>query len=94
MSRTGLIATKIGNTSLFNKNGSTVHVTLLKIDDCVVSKVKTLEKHGYNAIQIASIDTGKDIKKINKPQRKNFSSININPKKIIKEFRVDNSGGA
>ena len=90
MLRTGLIATKIGNTSFFEDNGKSTHVTVLKIDECVVSNVKTEEKHGYNAIQLASIDTNKDIKKINKPQRKNFTTSKIKPKKILKEFKVDN----
>ncbi len=90
MMRTGLIAKKIGNTSFFQEDGSSTQVTVLKIDECVVSNVKTLDKDGYNAVQIASIDTNKDIKHINKPQRKIFSSIKINPKKILKEFRVDN----
>ncbi len=89
MSRTGLIATKVGNTSYFSDNGSSTHVTILKIDECIVSKVMTSDKHGYNALQLASIETNKDINKINKPQRKNFTKINIKPKKIIKEFRVD-----
>ena len=89
MSRTGLITTKLGNTSYYNENGTSVNVTILKVDDCIVSNIKTLEKNGYNAVQLASIDTGKDVKKIKKPQRKNFSSINLNPKKVIKEFRVD-----
>tara|TARA_B100001248_G_scaffold253496_1_gene230826 strand:+ start:978 stop:1622 length:645 start_codon:yes stop_codon:yes gene_type:complete len=91
MSRSGLIATKIGNSSFFNESGISSHVTILKVDDCIVSNVKTIEKHGYTAVQLSSIDTKKDLNKINKPQRKNFSSINLEPKKIIKEFRVDNS---
>ena len=90
MMRTGLIAKKIGNSSFFSESGSTTHVTILKIDECVVSKVKTIEVDGYNALQLVSIDTDKDINKINKPQRKIFSKINIKPKKVIKEFRVDN----
>ena len=89
MNRTGLIATKIGNSSYFYKDGSTSNVTVLKIEDCIVSNIKTLDKDGYNAIQLASIDTKKDINKINKAQRKNFTKINSNPKKILKEFRVD-----
>ena len=91
MSRSGLIATKIGNSSFFNESGISSHVTILKVDDCIVSNVKTFEKHGYTAVQLSSIDTKKDLNKINKPQRKNFSSINLEPKKITKEFRVDNS---
>ena len=90
MLRSGLIATKIGNSSYFSDTGESTNVTVLKVEDCIVSYVKTTEKDGYNAIQLVSIDTGKDLNKIRKPQRKLFSSQNINPKKIIKEFKVDN----
>ena len=88
--RSGLIATKIGNSSFYLEDGKSTHVTILKVDECVVSLIKNTEKHGYNAVQLASIDTKKDIKRVNKAQRKNFSSQNIKPKKILKEFRVDN----
>ena len=89
MNRSGLIATKLGNSSYYYSDGSYTNVTILKVDDCIVSNIKTVEKDGYNAVQLATIDTKKDIKKINKPQRKNFTSLSIKPKKIIKEFRVD-----
>ena len=89
MSRSGLITTKLGNSTYFSSNGLSMHVTLLKVDECIVSNIKTVEKHGYNAVQLASIDTNKDIIKLKKPLRKIFSSINSKPKKIIKEFRVD-----
>ena len=90
MLRSGLIATKIGNSSYYQENGDNTHVTVLKVDECIVSGVKTTDKHGYNAVQLASIDTEKDILNVNKPQRKIFSTIKIKPKKIVKEFRVDN----
>ena len=88
MSRSGLIAIKIGNSSFFSDNGNSTHVTVLKVEDCIVTKIKTDDKDGYKAVQISSIDTKK---KINKPQRKDFSTIKINPKKVVKEFRVDES---
>ena len=91
MSRSGLIATKIGNSSYFHEDGKNTHVTILKVDQCIVASVKTNDKDGYNAVQLTSVETGKDISNINKPQRKIFSSINIKPKKIVKEFRVDNN---
>ncbi len=91
MKRSGLIATKLGASSYYDQSGSSTNVTILRIEDCIVSAIKTSEKHGYNAVQLSSIDTNKDIKKINKSQRKIFSSINITPKKIIKEFRVDSN---
>ena len=90
MLRTGLIASKVGNSSYFAVDGKNTQVTILKVDECIVSNIKTIDKHGYNAVQLASIETNKDISKIKKPQRKIFSSIKINPKKILKEFRVDN----
>ncbi len=89
MLRSGLIATKIGNSSHYDENGTNTHVTILKVDECVVSNKKTFEKDGYNAVQLASIENGKDISKIKKPQRKIFSSIKIKPKKVLKEFKVD-----
>tara|TARA_B100000676_G_C17829875_1_gene707245 strand:- start:35 stop:679 length:645 start_codon:yes stop_codon:yes gene_type:complete len=89
MLRSGLIATKIGNTSYYFENGINTHVTILKIDECVVTNIKTTDKDGYNAVQLASIETNKDISNIKKPQRKIFSSIKLKPMQILKEFKVD-----
>ena len=87
--RSGLIATKVGNSSYYTEKGIALPVTVLKVDDCIVSGVKTLEKDGYVSVQIASIDKNTNIKKINKAQQKIFANLNINPKKVLKEFRVD-----
>ena len=87
--RTGLIATKIGNSSYFSENGNVIPVTVLKVDECIVSNIKTLEKDGYSSIQVVSIDGKSDIKKIKKPQQKLFANIKSDPKKVIKEFRID-----
>ena len=88
--RLGLIAKKVGNSSFFTDNGNAIPVTIVKVEDCFVSGIKTLENDGYSAVQLASIDKSDKIKKINKPQRKIFTSLDIKPKKILKEFRVDN----
>ena len=88
--RFGLIAKKIGNSSFFSDNGNQIPVTIVKVEDCFVSGIKTIEKDGYSAVQLASIDKSDKVKKINKPQRKIFTSLDIKPKKILKEFRVDN----
>ena len=86
--RTGIIGTKIGNSSFFNEDGSVTPITIIKVDDCVVSQIKTKDKDGYNAIQLASIENNLKISNVTKPQRKIFSSIDIKPKKVLKEFRV------
>ena len=87
--RTGLIGTKIGNSSFYDDSGKSLPVTILKIDECVVSDIKTIEKHGYSSLQLVSINGKNEIKKLKKPQQKMFADLKINPKKIIKEFRVD-----
>ena len=87
--RTGLIATKIGNSSYYSENGNVIPVTVLKVDECIVSNIKTLEKDGYSSIQVVSINGKSDIKKIKKPQQKLFANIKSDPKKVIKEFRID-----
>ena len=87
--RSGLIGTKLGNSSYYDDSGKSLPVTILKVSDCIVSSVKTLEKNGYTSVQLASIDRNKDIKKVKKPQQKLFADLKIIPKKVIKEFRVD-----
>jgi len=87
--RTGLIGTKIGNSSFYDGSGKSLPVTILKIDECIVSDIKTVEKHGYSSLQLVSINGKKEIKKLKKPQQKIFADLKINPKKVIKEFRVD-----
>jgi len=87
--RTGLIGTKIGNSSFYDESGKSLPVTILKIDECIVSDIKTVEKHGYSSLQLVSINGKKEIKKLKKPQQKIFADLKINPKKVIKEFRVD-----
>ena len=87
--RTGLIGTKIANSSYYDENGKSLPVTILKISECIVSDVKTNEKNGYDSVQLVSVDSKKEIKKTKKPQQKIFAKLNISPKKIIKEFRVD-----
>jgi len=86
--RTGIIGTKIGSSSFFNKDGSITPITIIKVEDCVVSQIKTKDNDGYNAIQLASIENNLKISNVKKPQRKIFSSIDCKPKKVLKEFRV------
>ena len=88
MLRSGLIAIKIGNSSYYHDSGNNTHVTLVKVDECIVSSIKTIEKDGYDAVQLASIDTNKDISNVNKPQRKIFSSLKISPKKLLKNLKL------
>jgi large subunit ribosomal protein L3 len=84
--RTGLIAEKIGMTQVFQENGVQVPVTVLKVSPCTVVEQKTEEVHGYNAVQLGTIEVAPT--KLAKPQRESFAKKNIAPCKILKEFRV------
>ena len=62
--RTGLIGKKIGSSSYFDDTGKMILINLVKIDECIVSGIKTKEKNGYNAIQIASVEDNFNLKSV------------------------------
>ena len=83
--RSGVIATKLGNSRLY-REGVNVPVTLLKLESCQVTAVKTEEKDGYNAVQLGA---GKaKVKNVNKSLRGHFAKAKVEPKSKLKEFRV------
>ena len=48
----GLIGKKVGMTSIFDENGKNIPCTVLQAGPCVVTQIKTVEKDGYNAVQL------------------------------------------
>lgn len=52
----GLIGKKIGMTSIYNASGKNVPCTVIEAGPCVVTQIRTLEKDGYEAIQLAYDD--------------------------------------
>ena len=88
---TGLIGKKIGMTRVFNENGQSIPVTVLKIETNIVSMIKTIKSDGYNALQISSNEQKET--KVNKSKLGHFKKNNITPQKDIKEFRVKDTSG-
>ena len=88
MSNIALIGKKIGMTREFYKTGQSVPVTVIKMEKGRVIEVINEEKRGYNAVQIGF---GK-IKnsKLSKEMKGYFTKKNTEPKKKLKEFRVNN----
>src|SRR5437016_8809070 len=84
--RTGLLARKLGMTRIFAAEGNHVPVTVLRIDNCQVVAVRTLEKDGYTALQLG-VGTAKT-KNVTKPQRGHFAKAKVEPKARLAEFRV------
>ncbi len=84
--RTGLIARKEGMTRVFDEDGRHVPVTVLKVDECQVTAVRSEEKDGYVAVQLGA---GKaKIKRTSKANRGHFAKSKVEPKKKLAEFRV------
>jgi large subunit ribosomal protein L3 len=85
--RSGLIARKMGMTRVFDDAGMHIPVTVLQVDNCQVVSVRTEEKDGYSAVQLGA-GTAK-VKRVSKPMRGHFAKANVEPKKRVREFRVD-----
>ena len=83
----GLIGTKIGMTHEFMKSGQSVPVTVIKVEKGRVLDVISKEKRGYNAVKIGFFKVKNS--KLTKQMKGYFSKKNTEPKKILKEFRVD-----
>ncbi len=81
----GLIGKKLGMTQVFSAEGEMVPVTVLKAGPCLVTAVKTEEKDGYNALQLAFEKVKPS--KLNKPERGIFDKLEVEPRKHLQEFR-------
>lgn len=86
MKRTGILAKKLGMTRIFNEAGDHVAVTLLDVASNQVVDIKTEEKDGYNAIKLGF--GTKKANKVSKPLKGYYAKQKIEPKEVVKEFRV------
>ena len=81
----GLIGKKIGMTSIFSAEGKNLPCTVIEAGPCVVTQIKTKEKDGYDAVQIAFGD--KKEKNTTKQLNGHFKKANTTPKRKLVEFR-------
>ena len=85
--RSGLILKKIGMSRIFDDSGNSLPVTIFKLEENQVVKVLDRTRNGYFAIQIGTGHV--KTKNVNKSLRGHFAKSSVEPKKILKEFRVD-----
>ncbi|NQW64375.1 MAG: 50S ribosomal protein L3 [Actinobacteria bacterium] len=85
----GIIGTKLGMTQVFDANNKVVPVTVVSAGPCVVTQVRTVEKDGYQAIQLAfgAIDP----RKVSKPEAGHFAKAGVTPRKDVAELRTSNA---
>ena len=82
----GLLGNKIGMTQIFDESGNIIPVTILKVGPCVITQVKTIDKDGYNAIQVGYGNVSS--KTLTQPELGHLQKSNIQPLKYLKEFRI------
>ena len=80
----GLIGKKIGMTSVFSVEGRNIPCTVIEAGPCIVSQVRTIEKDGYEAVQLGFQE--KKEKHATKPEIGHFKKAGTTPKKKLVEF--------
>ena len=86
----GILGTKLGMTQVFDESNRIVPVTVVKAGPCVVTQVRTDEKDGYQAVQLAfgAIDP----RKVNKPETGHFAKAGVTPRRHVAELRTTDAG--
>jgi large subunit ribosomal protein L3 len=82
----GVLGKKLGMTQVFDANNKMVPVTVVEAGPCVVTQIRTPEKDGYSAVQIAfgAIDP----KKVTKPLAGHFAKAGVTPRRSVAELRT------
>jgi large subunit ribosomal protein L3 len=82
----GVLGEKLGMTQVFDENNRMVPVTVVKAGPCVVTQIRTPEKDGYSAVQIAF--GAVDPRKVNKPEAGHFAKAGVPPRRYLVEIRT------
>ncbi len=83
----GLIGKKIGMTSVFGADGKNIPCTVIEAGPCVVTQIRTVEKDGYAAVQLAYDEISE--KHASKPLLGHFAKAGTTPKRKLVEFKAD-----
>ena len=86
----GLIGKKIGMTSVFGAEGKNIPCTVIEAGPCVVTQLRTVEKDGYAAVQLAYDETTE--KHASAPLQGHFKKAGTTPKRKLVEFKADFAG--
>ena len=81
----GILGKKVGMTQVFAKSGKLIPVTVVEVEPNVITQIKTVEKDGYNAIQLAAVTVREKVS--NKAKIGHTNKANTAPKRFLKEIR-------
>jgi large subunit ribosomal protein L3 len=85
----GVLGEKLGMTQVWDADNRVVPVTVVKAGPCVVTQVRSIEKDGYAAVQIAFGDI--DPRKVNKPEKGHFEKAGLAPRRHLVELRTSDA---
>ena len=86
----GILGTKIGMTQIFTDDARVVPVTVIQAGPCLVTQVKTKERDGYEAVQLAYAEARKG--RATKPLEGHFKAAGVKPQRHLVELRTEGAG--
>lgn len=86
----GILGKKIGMTSIFDENGTSIPCTVIEAGPCYVTQIRTIDADGYNAICVGFDEIPE--RKVTKPLKGQFKKSNVKPLRLVKEFRGVTNG--
>jgi large subunit ribosomal protein L3 len=84
----GIIGKKVGMTQLIQDDGTVVAVTVIQAGPCVVVQKKTMEKDGYESVQLGFVEFIKP-RRINKAMKGHFDKTKSAPVRVLREMRIE-----
>lgn len=81
----GILGRKVGMTEVFTTDGKLIPVTVVEVEANVVTQIKTVEKDGYNSIQLGAFNKREKVS--NKPEMGHVKKANTTPKRFLKEIK-------
>ena len=89
MTAKGILGTKLGMTQIFTEDSRAVPVTVIQAGPCFVTQVKSKQRDGYEAVQLAYAETRRG--RTNRPLEGHFKAAGVKPARHLVELRMDDA---
>src|SRR5881397_1532413 len=87
----GILGTKLGMTQIYTDDSRVVPVTVIQAGPCFVTQVRTAERDGYEAVQLAYAEARRG--KTNRPAAGHFEAAGVKPARHLVELRTEEASG-
>ncbi|MBR1747478.1 MAG: 50S ribosomal protein L3 [Clostridia bacterium] len=86
-----IVGRKLGMSQIFTADGTMIPVTVIEAGPCTVVQKKTVEKEGYDAVQVAFGDVKE--KNVTAPVKGHYAKAGVKAQRVLREFRFDDCSG-